>query len=309
MSRSIVVLGGNGFVGRHVCAAFDGAGDRVVRVSRRAAPGSGVPGRAVPLDLTGIDVARLATVLGTADTVVNAAGAVWRASERDMWRTNAELVRNVLAALATLPSPPRLVHLGTVHEYGPAPAGGAIPEEHPPVPSTPYGASKLRGTELVRAAGLDAVVLRVANVYGPGSPAASLLGGVAARLAAAAGPVRLRMGRLDAERDYVDVRDVAAAVVAAAGRAEAPGLTVNVGRGAPVPVRALVHRLAELSGAAVDVVEDGPAVDRAGARDVLYLDTARARRVLGWRPWLGVDASLRDMLAAAGVRDLASRDT
>ena len=62
-----------------------------------------------------------------------------------------------------------------------------------------------------------AVVLRVFNPVGPGAPEESLPGRVAAELRRAlASGAEVRLGSLDAVRDFVDARDVADAVIAAA---------------------------------------------------------------------------------------------
>ncbi|MCD9143662.1 NAD-dependent epimerase/dehydratase family protein [Streptomyces albireticuli] len=297
--RRVLVLGGTGFLGAHLVDAFTATGAEVLSASR---------GGPLSVDLTAAGPDELTSVLrGIApDVVVNAAGRAWQASEEEMLRANAEAVETLVAALTRLPSRPRLVQLGSVHEYGPGTVGTGTSEHEVPAPVTAYGRSKLRGSRAVldgvRAGGLNGVVLRLANVCGPGAPRGSLLGAVAARLAdhSASGPVELRLSPLRARRDFVDVRDVAAAVVAAADLPYPDGAkpVVNVGRGVAVPARDLVDRLIALSGVAVRIVE----TPEAGARrdDVQWqqLDISRARLLLGWRPLRGLDESLRDMLAS-----------
>ncbi|MEQ4303844.1 NAD-dependent epimerase/dehydratase family protein [Plantactinospora sp. B6F1] len=113
----------------------------------------------------------------------------------------------IMPAVATVPRRPRLIRLGSVHEYGPVPIGAAITEGRLPAPNTGYGRSKLGGTRAVlravRTGGLDGLVLRIANVCGPGAPPASLLGSVAGQLAgiAATGAGELRLGPLFGRRD------------------------------------------------------------------------------------------------------------
>jgi nucleoside-diphosphate-sugar epimerase len=303
---SVVVLGGTGFLGGHIRATFEAAGWRVRTVSSTATgPGS------VRLDLNGVTRWRLDALLDevAAGVVVNAAGRVWRVTERQMFEANAELVERLAAGLAGRPDRPRLIQLGSVHEYGPGVAGAGTTEDRPTVPVTAYGRSKLRGAQAVLgAADLDGVVLRLANVCGPGTPPGSLLGDVARHLAdvartgrAGTAEAHLRLAPLDAYRDFVDVRDVAEAVLAAA---QAPadrvaGNVINVGSGVALPVRRIVARMVALSGLAVQVVEQpdpGPA-----RRDVQWqqLDITRAERLLGWRPRCGLDESLREQLAAA----------
>jgi len=257
-----VVLGATGFVGRHICTAFEEAGTTVFRVARGGPGAVGGPGAALDLITATPDrIARLLDAAG-ARVVVNAAGAVWGTTEVEMHRANAELPRRIVQAFPLLAHRPRLIHLGSVHEYGPTPPGARIAEDLPPAPVGPYGTSKLLGSsavlEAARTGAVDGVVLRIANVSGPGAPPGSLLGTVAAHLAAAlAGPGRprpLRLAPLTARRDFVDARDVADAVVAAA-YADVRGEAINIGRGEAVPVRRLTARLIEVSGLTVDVAE------------------------------------------------------
>lgn len=311
---SVVVLGGTGFVGRHICEAFAALGARVHPVSRTGGYGPARDRTPVRLDLLTAAPEEIAGLLDStgADVVVNAAGRAWRADEEQMAAGNAELVERLVAALAERSGPPvRLVQVGSVHEYGAGEPDAATGEDHTPAPVTAYGHSKLRGARAVlRAAserGVDGVVLRVANVIGGGVPEGSLFGRVAAHLGDAARAnargeeaAELRLPPLRVARDLVDAGDAAAAVLAAATAPEAAvtGRVINVGRGVAVPMGGLINRMVALSGLQIPVVEDaeGPP----SRNDVAWqrLDIARAERLLGWRPRRSLDDSLRDLLAS-----------
>ncbi|MDN3355688.1 NAD(P)-dependent oxidoreductase [Actinomadura sp. DC4] len=297
-SRSVVVLGASGFLGRHVCAAFAAAGARVSPVSRKARDG-------VALDLVRAGRPELRRLCAGADAVVNAAGAVWGGTGQEMAELNAELVRRLTEVLAELPERPRFVNLGSAYEYGPVPAGVSIDEDWPPAPATAYGRTKLQGTQaVVRAAdehGVDGVALRVSVACGPGTPKVSLPGIVAGHLAA--GDDELRLAPLRAHRDLVDVRDVADAVLAAADapRGAVAGAVINIGGGAAVPVRDLVELMISLSGRPVRIVEEAVARDTRSDAQWQRLDIGRARRTLGWTPRRTLAESMRDLLTAVGV--------
>ncbi|MGW0702194.1 NAD-dependent epimerase/dehydratase family protein [Streptomyces sp. NPDC002867] len=310
---SVVVLGGTGFLGRHVCEAFAALGARVHPVSGTGAHDPAKDRTPIRLDLLTAepkDIARL-LVSTSADVVVNAAGRAWRADEQQMAAGNTHVVERLVTALARPSCPPvRLVQLGSVHEYGAGAPDAATGEDHEPAPVTAYGRTKLLSTRAVLRAtsehGVDGVVLRLANVIGAGAPEGSLFGRVAAHLGEAARAVArgekaaaLRLPPLRTARDLVDAGDAAAAVVAGA-TAPAPAVTgalINVGSGQAVPMRGLIHRLVTLSGLDVPVAIDpeGPSA----RTDVAWqrLDIARAERLLGWRPRRHLDDSLRDLLA------------
>ncbi|MFF4838313.1 NAD-dependent epimerase/dehydratase family protein [Streptomyces sp. NPDC001315] len=295
--RPVLVLGATGFLGRHIAEAFAGAGDAVVRAARSGP---------LRVDLTTIATWELAALLHRIRpaVVVNAAGRAWQATDQEMWEANAVAVERLAGAMTDLPDAPRLIQLGSVHEYGPGTPGTGTTEDRVPAPVTAYGRSKLHGSQAVLAAagttGLDAVVLRLGNVYGPGTARGSLLGAVGAQLAQAGdGPLELRLGPLTARRDFVDVRDAVDAVRAAATVAGLgpEGRVVNIGSGTAVPTRDLVERLIDLSGVPVDIVDEGSGGPARADVEWQQLDISKARRLLGWHPRRDPDDSLRDLLA------------
>ncbi|MFD6609725.1 NAD-dependent epimerase/dehydratase family protein [Micromonospora chalcea] len=284
-----VVLGGTGFVGGHVADAFADAGYDVLTVARRAPAGR--RHRFTALDLGSTDPEKLARLLDAEGpvAVVDATGSSWGLDPGRMAERCTRLSGLLLDALRRAACRPRLVHLGSVLEYGPQPAEPAEPRRTP-APDTAYGRAKLAATRAVLAAtdagDVDAVVLRLVNALGPGLPVTSLLGRVAVALAPAARsgvPARVTLAPLEARRDFVDVRDAADAVLAAAGR-PVTGRVLDIGRGEAVPVRSLVRLLVEVSGVPTTVVErPGPAGWRAATR-WSCVDPAPAAAALGWRP-------------------------
>ncbi|TLQ43751.1 NAD-dependent epimerase/dehydratase family protein [Streptomyces marianii] len=296
----VVVLGATGSVGRQVCAAYAAQGWDVHGVARRPAPHLDRCGFTA-LDLTAAAPGRTAAVLGDppADVVVNAAGG-WGDTEEEMTYSHLRLVRRLVEALALLTYRPRLVHLGSVHEYGPVPAGTLLREDLMPEPVTPYARIKLETSSAVLAAArtgvLDAVVLRAANMSGPHPPRESFLADLMARISTAlADGGRLELSVADARRDFVDVRDVAQAVVRAGRAPAAGGLVVNIGRGEAVPIGDLVGWLLEAAAFPEDRVERRATPVRSKGGDWTRLDIGRARRLLPWAPRIGLRDSVHSM--------------
>lgn len=303
--RRIIVLGATGAVGRHVCAAVRAAGGELLTVARRPGPATGA-GRFFPMDLIGEGPDGLARLIDAErpHAVVNAAGAAWLCSPEVMWQANHVLVDKVLAAMAAASWRPRLVHVGSVHEYTPQPPGISLDERTPTRPTTLYGRTKLQGTEAVRTAAaagqVAAVVLRVSNTIGAGTSPGSLLGRVAAQLRAVETDEEaiVRLSPLRASRDFVDARDAADAVLAAAALPLGNEL-INVGRGEAVPVRTMVERLIAVSGRQARIVEEAEPDARAAAgTDWMRVETAMARRLLHWNVRHGIDSSVRDLWEA-----------
>lgn len=334
----LLVIGASSFLGAHVRRVCAAAGVSVVASGRQA----GLDVRAdvdvraglgldVRLDLVSDPVSRIASVVSSAapDAVVNCAGAT-SGDMSVLWPANVTAVRRLLTALLGLPSPPRLVHIGSAAEYGPARPGVPLAETATACPAGLYGVTKLAGTTLVelgRAAGLDAVSLRVFNVVGAGAPAGTLPGDATAQLRRLppGQPGTLRLGPLDGVRDFVDARDVAGAVLAAAAAPSLPHPVINVGSGAGVTSRTLVSLLVAASEREVTVTETAPgpadggpaagggsAADggpaaggfaaggfaagvRSPARSWQQADIALAFGDLGWRPCRDLSDAVTDL--------------
>ncbi|MER7577217.1 NAD(P)-dependent oxidoreductase [Streptomyces sp. NPDC126514] len=273
----ILVLGFTGYLGGHVAEHL------------RALPGTQVlgggrsPDADHHIDLASADPERLAKTLASAapDAVVNCAGAV-AGDVLTLAEVNTRGPAVLCAALRAAAPAARLVHLGSAAEYGPGAPGSKVTESAPTSPVGPYGATKLAGTAAVTASMLDAVVLRVGNPVGPGAPPAGLPGRVAALLREP-GPV-LRLGDLSACRDFVDVRDVARAVALAVTAQGPLPAVLNIGGGAAVPVRDLVHGLAELAGFPGRIEESAPSSARSAQVSWQCSDITAAQEALGWRP-------------------------
>ncbi len=293
----LLILGASGFLGRHVWQQATAAGAEVVTAGRAEQPGA--PAHRA-LDLAAGDPARIAEVIGSVapDAVANCAGATTGGPDL-MAAANVTGTYALVRAMLLAGTPARLVHLGSAAEYGRVEPGVAVAESAPCRPVATYGATKLAGTrlvELARSAGLDAVVLRVFNPVGAGAPENSLPGRVAAQLRQALdGGTDVRLGSLDAVRDFVDARDVAAAVLAAAAAPALPHAVLNVGSGTGVLARARVKELIAISGYAGPVHEDSPGPARSSDVPWNQADISLARQDLDWRPRHDLAAALADL--------------
>ncbi|TCO60546.1 NAD-dependent epimerase/dehydratase family protein [Actinocrispum wychmicini] len=298
-SARVLLFGASGFLGREVGNALNGD-PRVAVVIQvgRSAPDE--PGWARH-DLIGGDPDRLAAVLRAQrpDVVVNCTGRL-DGTTAELVSANVLATANLLDAIRDVTPKARLVTLGSAGEYGVVPTGAAVTEDSPARPVAAYGVTKLAGTMLVQSAvdsGLDAVVLRVFNPIGAGIAAGTVLGRAAAsiRAAMAGGVEHIQLGPLGAYRDFVDVRDVATAISAAALSAEQPPPVLNVGSGVAVATRDTVAMLADVAGFTGQVREADPAPARSGAVTWIAADLTRIERTLGWHPKYGLADSVREI--------------
>ncbi|MFE0811890.1 NAD-dependent epimerase/dehydratase family protein [Streptomyces sp. NPDC058848] len=239
----VLLIGANGYIGRFVAERL--LADPAVQLT---ALGRGDDAD-VRFDLASGSPGALTRFLDAVHpgVVVNCAGTT-RGGARDLTRHNTVAVATVCEALRRSGCGARLVQVGCSAEYGPSQPGSSTAEDAVPRPGGPYGVSKLAATELVLGSGLDAVVLRVFSPAGPGTPAGSPLGRLAEamRRAMQSGDGELRLGGLGAQRDFIDVRDVARAVHAASLSA-AQGV-INIGSGRAVRLRDAAATLARVAG-------------------------------------------------------------
>lgn len=296
----VVVVGAGGFIGRHVAAAArQQRGVRVVGLDRGDPP-PGVPDLLaswIRLDILR-DTAALATRLGELrpDAVVNCAGATI-GSDATLMTANVDATAALLDAIRAGAAGVRFVHVGSAAEYGPGIVGEPVSESAPTRPVSPYGVTKLAATELVTSAvsgrRLDAIVLRLFNVLGPGMPEGSLAGAALRRLRQAVdgGETVVRMGPLGAVRDFVDIRDVAAAVIAATLTTGSEATLLNIGSGTGHLARDLVGALARHLGFSGRISEDAEGSPRSLAVPWQVADRSLAGRVLGWQPVHDLESS------------------
>jgi GDP-4-dehydro-6-deoxy-D-mannose reductase len=142
-------------------------------------------------------------------------------------------------------------------------------------------------------------VARPFNHIGPGQDPRFVVPSFARQLAdiAAGAPPLLHVGNLEAQRDFLDVRDVAAAYVLllANGRS---GEVFNISSGRPVAIREVLRQLITIARVPVEIRED-PERMRASDLPLLSGDSAKLRAETGWEPRLTLTESLRDIYAAA----------
>src|SRR3989338_11311219 len=212
----IVVTGGSGFVGTHLCNLLADNGHSV-RIIDIAPPPLGVHAEFVRASI--LDLPRLQRLVAGADAIVHLAALVdVSASMQDPFSdfsVNLAGTINVLEA-ARHSGVEKVAYASSAAVYG-NPQTIPIDETHPTAPLSPYGLSKLTSERYVllynSLYGMKNTALRMFNVFGRGQSAFSPYSGVITKFAdaIAEGKQPIIYGNGEQTRDFVHVDDVAAA--------------------------------------------------------------------------------------------------
>ena len=195
---------------------------------------------------------------------------------------------------------PRLVLASSAAVYG-EPESVPIDENHSTRPSSPYGLQKLASEEYGKLfsgpGGFHFISLRLFNVYGPRQVPDSPYSGVISRFfeAARGGRPAIIYGDGSQTRDFVYVKDVAAAFAAALTRdsKSKDTLVCNIGTGKAISIHTLAGHMGKFSPSGSLTVSNAPLP----SGDITHscANIAAARRYLGFEPRYSLEEGLRLM--------------
>ncbi len=295
------VTGAAGFVGSHLADALVAAGHEVVGIDSysdsydRELKEENARG----LDVLRLDLAEDAIDLSGFDGVFHLAGQPGVRSFGDVFPLYVR--NNVLASQrlfeAAVESSVRVVFSSSSSVYGAA-ERFPTPEDTVPEPISPYAITKLAAEQLARAYersfGLDVVVLRYFNAFGPRQRPDMAFTRIAFALAEGR-PFEL-YGDGAQTRGFTYVGDVVEATVLAMDRGR--GL-YNVGGGVEASMRDAIALFERISGRQLELREEPPVP---GDQRRTRADTTRIRDDLGWEPRVSLEDGLSAQWEWASAR-------
>jgi UDP-glucose 4-epimerase len=306
-AHSVLVTGAGGFIGSHLCELLVKRGDRVTALCRYTSRRDEGSLAELPADVRAAieiefgdvrDRDAVGRLVRGRHHVYNLAASISVpysfVAPREVVTTNIEGALNVLTA-AVDSQVARVVQMSSSEVYGTA-QYVPIDERHPLDVQSPYAASKVGADKLADAFHLSyelpVVVARPFNTFGPRQSLRAVIPTVIAQALAGG---ELSLGALTPRRDFVYVRDTAAALVALANTDGLDGGTYNVATGTDVSVQDVVDIVGELLGRELVVRSTGERMRPENSEVHRLLgDATKLREATGWAP----TTSLRDGLAA-----------
>ncbi len=309
-----MVTGAGGFVGAHTMATLlsEIEGVEIVATSRQGGH-SPLVGRIEPLDVTdraavSASVARIAPSHAIHLAGMAALPAA-TANPDAAWDIHLGGTLNVARAILADAPDCLLVYVGSGQVYGvSANAGRAMDEQTLLTPSDTYTASKAAADLALGAmvkSGLKCLRFRPFNHIGPGQSedfAVASFAAQIARIKVGQTAAVLKVGNLEARRDFLDVRDVAAAYALAVTRGAAlpSGTILNLASGVARRMRDLLDTLLAIAETPISVEVDQSRL-RPNDIPVFVGNANRARALLGWEPRFSLEQTLRDTFDAAAA--------
>ncbi|EAS51470.1 putative NAD-dependent epimerase/dehydratase [Aurantimonas manganoxydans SI85-9A1] len=300
----ILVTGAGGFVGtllvRHL-AARDSNGASVAVFGARE-------GEAVDIcDREAVEWAvKVARPTAVVHLAAMAAPAEANRSPRRAWDVNLTGAMNVAEAVLRHAPEARFVNAGSSEAYGDAflSTDAPLTESAPLQPTSVYGATKAAADLMVGQMahdGLKSVRFRPFNHTAPRQADTYVVSAFARQIAdimaGKQAPV-VAVGSLEAERDFLDARDVVRAYAIAAldpSVPVGPSSVYNLASGRAWRIGDILDHLVELSGRDIEVRVD-PARLRPNLVPRAVGNPEAASRALGWRPEIAFEDTLRDVL-------------
>jgi UDP-glucose 4-epimerase len=301
----VMITGGAGFIGSHLCEEILRHGKQVVVVDDLSTgKKDNLPLGVEFIEMNITDYSKLRDAMKDIDIVFHVAAQPSTRSSIENpdldFRSNTVGTYNVLAA-ARQTGVRRLVYTSSSAVYG-EPKGLPILETDLPVPGTPYGASKLCGehycTAFASVYHLACTCLRPFNVYGPHENLETSLDEVVQyTLSIMEGrPVTIH-GDGSQTRDFVYVGDVVRAHILAADNDKSIGKVFNIGTGLETSINDLVKRIEEVTDRK-GTIEHKPWPEGDVRRE--YADISFAREIIDYAPETELVQGLQHLISGVG---------
>ncbi len=295
--KHVLVTGGAGFIGSHLCERLLDAGAKVTVFTRYSS--NGIQGALLDVPETAFsqlniiagdlrDASGVEAAVSGQDVVFHLAAHIGipysYVHPNDVVQVNVNGTVNVLEACRRAKTG-KIVLFSTSETYGTA-QYTPIDENHPMHPQSPYAASKVSadqiGLSYARSFDMPVAICRPFNTYGPRQPARAVLPTI---IVQALSRDAVHLGSLTPRRDLLYVADTVRGAMRIAEEDATIGQTINLATGSDVSIGDLANTVLAQLGVNKPILTDAARI-RPDKSEVMQLlgDASRASELLQWQP-------------------------
>lgn len=215
----------------------------------------------------------------------------------DAYMVNVEIA-NTLLELLKMKQYRTLIHVSSSEAYGSA-KYSPMDENHPTDPTTPYAAGKAAADLMIhsfsKVLDLDISIIRPFNNFGPRQnaegPLAAIIPATARKIRKGETPVIEGTG--EQTRDFIYVKDTVRALVSAYENEDSRGKIINIGSGSDISINYLMEKICDYLGYTGEIERRE---SRKSDVQKLCASSNRAKKYLGFTPEYTFDEALKETL-------------
>ena len=302
--RTVLVTGGAGFIGSEVVRQLSSLGSKVVVFdnysSGRRKYIDSIPNvKQIKGNMT--NLTQVNKVTKNIDYIINLAALPFIPDSyyypNEFFRVNTEGTINLVMGIFNLKKLKRFVQISTSEVYGTA-KFSPMSEDHPTLPQSTYAVSKLAAERAVftlhKEHDFPAVIIRPFNCYGPRITQPYIIPEIISQILG--GTTKMKLGNIEASRDFTYVSDTARGMISALIYDEAIGQTINLGSNNSYKIKKLVKIIGQLTNTKINIILDKK---RLRPFDVqkLVCDNRFAKKILKWEPSISIEGGLSNTIS------------
>jgi GDP-4-dehydro-6-deoxy-D-mannose reductase len=298
--QTVAITGVNGFVGKHLVRELVERGHRVVGIGREAAAHQSIANNLYKYWSS--DLALDWPTIGAVDSIIHLAGlaSVGQSFSQPQQyiEVNSAMITHMFEFYLKQTTKPRFVIISSGAVYS---TNQKMPltEQSKTGHSSPYVIGKMLielQTAYYRQRGLDCIVMRPFNHFGPGQGPGFLVPDLLHKVRQLNGHDKLSVGNLSTKRDYTDVRDVVRAYqLVATNPKPLPHNLYNVCSGKSTSGEDILQTIFKIKGLGqtITVYPDKDLQRPTDAADI-FGDNTLLRKDIGWQPEIPLRTTLKD---------------
>ncbi|WP_117168557.1 GDP-mannose 4,6-dehydratase [Paraliobacillus sediminis] len=304
----ILITGANGFVGRHLERELVSRNHEVFLGVKQIDKNEEIRRVKQSVDLNILDKEQVKSVIAFVkpDVIFHLAA---QSNVMQSWddptytlTTNIIGTVNIVEVVGELSLSTKIITIGSSEEYGiTAKYTNKLTESSPCLPQNPYAISKFAAGEIAQQIAkkyhLNHIHVRPFNHFGPGQQEGFVISDFAskiARIEAGLASNSIKVGYLEAERDFTDVRDIIDAYVLLI-ESVVPNGIYNIGSGVSRSISEVLDYLIELADVPIDIEIDYDKYRISEVKNIVG-DSNKVQQAIDWKPEHDFKDSLKDTL-------------